>query len=170
MRKILIATLLSATAASAQVEQRILEDLQRDFGGVDGVPERGPVTSRLQVGAMLRGLDKMTGRAVDIPVMAGETVTCERLSILLDACRIPAEGETQDAYAFVEIQDSREEDPRFAGWMIASSPALNAMDHPRYDIWVTDCIDAMPDDTAGSEPVEDPVPEPLDEETLPDDG
>ena len=140
MRKILIAALMLATPAFAQVELEILQDLQRDFGVAGGEPERGEITSQPRAGAMLRGLDKMTGRASDIPVMVGEEVAYERLVIRLDACRVPAEDETPDAYAFVELRDTRETEPRFSGWMIASSPALNAMDHPRYDIWVTDCL------------------------------
>lgn len=149
MRKILIAALLCATAANAQVEQGILEDLQRDFGGNNGVPERGEITSEPQAGAVLRGLDKMTGRAQDITVMVDDTVTYERLSIELDACRSPAAGETADAFAFLQIQDSREDELRFSGWMIASSPALHAMDHPRYDIWVKECIASQDDLDAG---------------------
>lgn len=170
MRKILIAALLSATAASAQVEQGILEDLQRDFGGIGGVPERGPVTSQPRAGAMLRGLDKMTGRAHDIPVMVGEQVTYERLSILLDACRVPAAGETTDAFAFVVIQDAREDTPRFSGWMMASSPALNAMDHPRYDIWVEDCIDQAPTPEPATDATVEPDADALDDAPLPDNG
>ena len=38
-----------------------------------------------------------------------------------------------------EIRDIREEEARFYGWMFASSPALSALDHPRYDIWVLKC-------------------------------
>lgn len=159
MRKILIAALLSAGAATAQVEQDILEDLQRDFGGIRDVPERGPVTSQVRPGAMLRGLDKMTGRARDIPVMADGTAEYERLTIELEACRVPGEGETPDAFAFLTIRDAREDAPRFSGWMIASSPALNAMDHPRYDVWVTGCIDSLTDEEGVmGEELDDPLP------------
>ena len=80
---------------------------------------------------------------------------------------MPQEGEAQDAYAFMQITDSREEEPRFSGWMIASSPALIAMDHPRYDIWVSDCLreDGTPD--AASDTVE--IPDAPDAEPLPGD-
>ncbi len=139
MRKTLIFVAFFAMPAAAQVEQDILEDLRRDFGGVEAAPQRGPVTSVPRQAATLRGLDKMTGLARDIDVTVGETVEYERLTIRLDACRSPAAGEKPDAYAFVEIVDRREDAPRFSGWMIASSPALNALDHPRYDVWVTSC-------------------------------
>ena len=46
---------------------------------------------------------------------------------------------TGDAYAFLQIRDVREPAPRFSGGMFASSPALSALDHPRYDVWVVSC-------------------------------
>lgn len=164
MRTIVMVALLAAAPASAQVELGILEDLQRDFAA-ESAPERGEVTSQPRAGALLRGLDKMTGRASDIPVMVGESVQYERLTIALDACRVPQEGETQDAYAFMQITDSREDEPRFSGWMIASSPALIAMDHPRYDIWVSDCLDEAGNPDSASEAVD--VPDGPDAEPLP---
>ncbi|HVH04056.1 MAG TPA: DUF2155 domain-containing protein [Amaricoccus sp.] len=87
----------------------------------------------------LRGLDSLAGRAVDIDVPVGETVRFGRLEILAEACRVPRDNPTADAYAFLQIRDVREDVPRFSGWMFASSPALSALDHPRYDVWVVGC-------------------------------
>lgn len=140
MRKALT-TLLFLTAAlpaAAQVEQDILEDLLRDFGE-DAIPDRGEITSLEVDGAVLRGLDTLNGTVSVFTLAVGETAQYQRLDVTLRACRIPAEGEKPDAYAFLQIQDQREDAPRFAGWMIGSSPALNALDHPRYDIWVESC-------------------------------
>ncbi|OZA01113.1 MAG: hypothetical protein B7Y02_17840 [Rhodobacterales bacterium 17-64-5] len=44
-----------------------------------------------------------------------------------------------DAWAHVTILDAGQTDPVFKGWMVASSPALSALDHPRYDVWVLHC-------------------------------
>lgn len=87
----------------------------------------------------LRGLDSLAGKAVDIDVPVGEAVRFGRLEILAEACRVPRDDPKADAYAFLKIRDVREETPRFSGWMFASSPALSALDHPRYDVWVTSC-------------------------------
>ena len=89
----------------------------------------------------LRGLDTLAGRAVDIDVAVGETVRFGRLEILAEACRVPRDDPAADAYAFLSIRDVREDTPRFSGWMFASSPALSALDHPRYDVWVVSCAD-----------------------------
>jgi hypothetical protein len=87
----------------------------------------------------LRGLDNLNGTAQDITVRAGETVRYGHLEITAETCRVPRETPTADAYAFLKIRDVREDSPRFSGWMFASSPALSALDHPRYDVWVVSC-------------------------------
>lgn len=87
----------------------------------------------------LRGLDNLNGTAQDITVQAGETVRYGHLEITAETCRVPRDAPTADAFAFLKIRDVRETSPRFAGWMFASSPALSALDHPRYDVWVVGC-------------------------------
>jgi len=87
----------------------------------------------------LRGLDNLNGTAEDITVRAGETVRYGHLEIVAETCRVPRDNPKADAYAFLKIRDVREESPRFSGWMFASSPALSALDHPRYDVWVVSC-------------------------------
>ena len=89
--------------------------------------------------AILRGLDTLNGTVRDFTIAVGETLEFERLHVTLYACRYP-EGDIEgDAYAFLKIRDKRESKDRFSGWMLASSPALSALDHPRYDIWVLNC-------------------------------
>lgn len=87
----------------------------------------------------LRGLDTLNGRAEDIELTVGETVSFGQLEITVDTCRVPELDPEGDAYAFLRIRDVRDAAPRFAGWMFASSPALSALDHPRYDVWVLSC-------------------------------
>ena len=89
--------------------------------------------------ALLRGLDRINGTAEDISITVGETVTFERLEVTLLACRYPKGDINSDAFAQLIIKDIREDAPRFIGWMFASSPALSALDHPRYDVWVLSC-------------------------------
>ena len=88
---------------------------------------------------LLKGLDTLNGTTRDIPMRVGETVRYGYLEITADTCRVLKDDPAADAYAFLRIRDIRESEPRFSGWMFASSPALSAMDHPRYDIWVQSC-------------------------------
>lgn len=90
-------------------------------------------------GALLRGLDKISGRTTDLPVRVGEAVRYGRLEIRLGECRYPAGDPSSDAYAQLTISDRAQNVTRFSGWMIASSPALSALDDARYDVWVISC-------------------------------
>lgn len=91
-------------------------------------------------GAVLRGLDKFSGEVVDIELPAGRTVQFKRLNITLTECRYPAGNPSGNAYAGVQVTEIGREGVVFSGWMIASAPALSAMEHPRYDVWVMRCI------------------------------
>lgn len=90
-------------------------------------------------GAHLRGLDKVSGRTTDIELAVGESRQYGRLEIRLGECRYPAGDPSSDAYAQLTIADRSRNVTLFAGWMIASSPALSALDDARYDIWVISC-------------------------------
>lgn len=90
-------------------------------------------------GATLRALDRMAGTSMDFSVDNGSTVQIGPLVVMLEACRYPVENPTGEAYAWLDIFDERADEIVFSGWMIASSPALNALDHARYDLWVITC-------------------------------
>lgn len=90
-------------------------------------------------GAALRVLDKMTGVVSDYDLSVGQTRTEGRLTVQLDECRYPSDLPNGEAYAHLTILDSDLATPAFKGWMVASSPALSALDHPRYDVWVLRC-------------------------------
>ena len=87
----------------------------------------------------LRALDTITGLVEDIELAVGDTTVYERLMISVKDCRYPRVNINADAFAYLVIRDVREILPSFEGWMIASSPALSALEHPRYDVWVLRC-------------------------------
>lgn len=89
-------------------------------------------------GAQLRMLDKMTGVVSDYDVAVGASQIEGRLTVTLDDCRYPSDVPSE-AYAHLTIMDNEVTEPVFKAWMIASSPALSALDHPRYDVWVLRC-------------------------------
>lgn len=91
-------------------------------------------------GASLRFLDKLTSETGDVVLSRGQAAKFGRLVVRLDSCRFPAENPASDASAHLTILDGGTEAELFAGWMVASSPALSALDHPRYDVWVLSCI------------------------------
>ncbi|MDB6177980.1 DUF2155 domain-containing protein [Paracoccus sp. Z330] len=90
-------------------------------------------------GALLRGLDKVSGRTTDMQLQIGEETRFGRLQVRLGECRYPAGNPSADAYAQLTISDLSQNVTLFSGWMIASSPALSALDDARYDVWVISC-------------------------------
>ena len=92
------------------------------------------------LGADIRALDKTTGEVRDITLSDNETARFGYLSIGLAECRHPDDNAAGEAYAYLTItEEAAPSDPLFQGWMIASSPALNAMDHARFDVWILRC-------------------------------
>ena len=89
--------------------------------------------------AILRGLDKVDGSLTDIEMNAGESRSYGRLQITLGECRYPEGNPSGNAYALLTIREGDAQAPIFSGWMIANTPALNALDHARYDVWVLRC-------------------------------
>ncbi|MBN2906973.1 MAG: DUF2155 domain-containing protein [Rhodobacteraceae bacterium] len=90
-------------------------------------------------GALLRGLDKVSGDTVDLALAPGETGRVGRIEVTLQECRYPADNPASDAFALLRIVSSRDGAVLFEGWMLASSPALNPLDDSRYDVWVLRC-------------------------------
>jgi hypothetical protein len=119
-------------------------------------------------GAVLQGLDKITARISTINVAVGQTVSFGSLQITLKACDKHPPEETPESAAFLQIVEQKQgEAPvtRFSGWMFASSPALSAMEHPVYDLWVLDCTgtpETAPEptqqDETGTAPADDGAP------------
>jgi hypothetical protein len=90
-------------------------------------------------GGVVRWLDKVSGELADIDLARGQSVVKGRLTIQLDECRYPVADPASDAFAHLTIIDGLNDKTVFSGWMVASSPALSAMDHPRYDVWLLRC-------------------------------
>lgn len=97
--------------------------------------------------AVLGGLDKITARVATIEAPVGEPVHFGTLQIIVRACKKRRPEENPESAAFLDIWDQKPDQPAqslFRGWMFASSPALSAMEHPVYDVWVLDCRKAQP--------------------------
>jgi len=91
-------------------------------------------------GAVLRAIDTINGKVEDLNLKSGEIGEFGRIRILLKECRYPSSNPFDDAFALLDIREADAIEADFSGWMLASSPALNALEHPRYDVWVINCI------------------------------
>ena len=118
--------------------------------------------------AAFSGLDKITGRITNFDVYMDETVQFGALQITPRVCYTRPPTETQRTSVFLEVDQvslKGGSERIFTGWMFADSPALNAIDHPVYDIWLVDCkqsSDTPPPpnaDASSSEPPAEPSSE-----------
>jgi hypothetical protein len=100
-------------------------------------------------GGSLRFLDKLTSETGDVTLDRGQSAKFGRLLVRLDSCRYPVANPAADSEAYLTIVEETTGLELFSGWMLASSPALSALDHPRYDVWVLSCV--LPE--AAPEPV-----------------
>ncbi|MEM8616560.1 MAG: DUF2155 domain-containing protein [Pseudomonadota bacterium] len=116
----------------------------------------------------LRALDKITARSTDFEMQVGTPMVYGSLRIDVDVCFQRPPEEPPESAAFLRITsatsravesmavprsitaeeraatETEAPDVRFSGWMFASSPGLNALEHPVYDIWVIACTTEAP--------------------------
>lgn len=98
--------------------------------------------SAMADGVILQGLDKITARVSTFEAPIEELVRFGTLEIIARTCYKAPPEENPESAAFLEIIEVRPDEPPaplFTGWMFASSPALSALEHPVYDVWVIDC-------------------------------
>ena len=106
-------------------------------------PPAAPPAPEAITGAVLQGLDKTTARVTKFEARLGQTVPFGTLRVTVKDCRRHPPEETPESAAYLEIDEIRPgqatAEHLFSGWMFASSPAVSALEHPVYDVWVLAC-------------------------------
>jgi len=133
----------------------------------DEVVSEPPSTKVTNKKASFSGLDKITGRIINFDEDIGETVQFGALRVKTDACYTRPSTEAANTDAFVEVDEitlQGEVKRIFSGWMYAASPGLHGVEHPIYDIWLTDCkgpdqtiVTAAPDPPKAVAPLPPPA-------------
>ena len=106
------------------------------------LPVRAAVPTEERPIAVVRALDKITARVEELNIPIERPLKFGTIVITVHSCHVTPPEETPEAAAFIdvsEIKPGAAETTVFRGWMFASSPALSAMVHPVYDLWVTGC-------------------------------
>ena len=125
----------------------------------DEIVSEPPAQKIVNKKASFSGLDKITGRIINFDEDIGETVQFGALRVKTDACYTRPATESANTDAFVEVDEitlQGEVKRIFSGWMYAASPGLHGVEHPIYDIWLTDC--KGPDTTVVSAQPDPPKP------------
>ncbi len=129
----------------------------------DEVVTEPPAQKIVNKKASFAGLDKITGRIIDFDEAIGETVQFGALRVKTDACYTRPATESANTDAFVEVDEitlQGEVKRIFSGWMFASSPGLHAVEHPVYDIWLTDCKEPETTVVSAAPAADQPKPAP----------
>lgn len=176
---LLVATILSGLRAEAQEAQPAaavqvrLSDLpavlDRPASFEDAVPDDKGVRRSIIMG----GLDKITARTVRFEAPIGTTVRYKKLLITPRTCYVRPPEETPETSVFLDIAEPSPQGDGlqrlFSGWMFASSPGLNALEHPVYDVWVIGChVDDPSDPGAPSSAIGEADDTPVDQPSIDD--
>lgn len=139
-----------AAIAQDAADARAPEDVSENTV-VDAAPAK-PDTAHLM------GLNKITARTHPMRVGLDAPLRFGTLGIIVRACEKARPEDPPKTIAFLEVREypvneelETEPEPIFSGWMLASSPGLNALEHPVYDVWLTDCSTSSAAAPAGSE-------------------
>lgn len=92
--------------------------------------------------AVFAGLDKITGRIISFEVAVDETVQFGSLQLTPKVCWTRPQNEQPQTTTFMEVDELGSDQKYrrvFTGWMYAASPGLHGIEHPVYDVWLTDC-------------------------------
>ncbi len=91
----------------------------------------------------ITALDKITAKTLAIKLGVGEKKYFGSLEIKGLKCQLSENNEFSDAVAYLQVKDLAAKDNNqvflFNGWTFASSPTLQSIDHPIYDLWITGC-------------------------------
>ena len=127
----------------------------------DAVVVEPPAQRIINPTAVFAGLDKITGRIISFDVAINETVQFGALQVTPRVCYSRPPTETPNTDAFVEVDEvtlQGEIKRIFTGWMFAASPGLHAVEHPIYDVWITDCKGGQAPTVADAPEAKPPAP------------
>jgi hypothetical protein len=118
-----------------------------------GVSDARAETIQNQI-AVFAALDKVTGRISHLEIPINQTVQFGALKVTPRVCNTRPPTEPPHTDSFVEVDEIKltgEVERIFTGWMFADSPGLHAVEHPVFDVWLTNCKTNEPAAPAGSE-------------------
>ena len=91
----------------------------------------------------LKALDKITAKTSTFRLAVGEKKFFGPLEIKALKCQLSENNDAIDTVAYLQVKDLSAKDNNqvflFNGWTFASSPTLQSIDHPVYDLWITGC-------------------------------
>ena len=136
---------LEQLSPTFEEEKSELEKIDENNTAADqeDVTEQGEVAKNDKIYINLKALDKITAKTSSIRLAVGEKKFFGPLEIKALKCQLSENQDISDTVAYIQVKDlSAKDNDRvflFNGWTFASSPTLQSIDHPVYDLWITSC-------------------------------
>ena len=134
---------LSATFEEDKTELEKIEDKNITLNKSEDISIESKSAKNDKVYINLTALDKITAKTSSIRLAVGDKKFFGSLEIQALKCQLSEGSDTSDAVAYIQVKDLSAKDNNqvflFNGWTFASSPTLQSIDHPVYDLWITGC-------------------------------
>jgi len=134
---------LSPTFEEDKTELEKIEDKNITLNKSDDISSEPKSLKDDKVYINLTALDKITAKTSSIKLAIGDKKIFGSLEIQALKCQLSESSDTSDAVAYIQVKDLSAKDNNqvflFNGWTFASSPTLQSIDHPIYDLWITSC-------------------------------
>ena len=134
---------LSPTFEEDKDELEKVEENDNDLDDNQDISKEGESKKNDKIYINLKALDKITAKTSAIRLTVGEKKFFGTLEIKALKCQLSEGNHTSDTVAFIQVKDLSAKDNNqvflFNGWTFASSPTLQSIDHPVYDLWITSC-------------------------------
>ena len=134
---------LSPTFEEDKTELEKIKDKNITLNKSDDISSEPKSLKDDKVYINLTALDKITAKTSSIKIAIGDKKFFGSLEIQALKCQLSESSDTSDAVAYIQVKDLSAKDNNqvflFNGWTFASSPTLQSIDHPIYDLWITSC-------------------------------
>ena len=134
---------LSPTFEEEKDELEKIDDQNNSLNIIENTTEEKIIKKNDKIYINIKALDKVTAKTSDIRLAIGEKKFFGSLEIKGLKCQLSEDSEFIDTVAYLQVKDLASKDNNqvflFNGWTFASSPTLQSIDHPIYDLWITGC-------------------------------
>ena len=134
---------LSPTFEEDKDELEKIEEQNTNLNNIQNIPEEDKDKISDKIYINIKALDKITAKTSAIRLAIGDTEFFGPLEIKALKCQLSEKNDSTDTVAYLQVKDLSAKDNNqvflFNGWTFASSPTLQSIDHPIYDLWITSC-------------------------------
>jgi len=134
---------LSPTFEEEKHELEKIEKENVNLNNTENILEKSNIKKNEKIYINLKALDKITAKTSAIKLAIGEKKFFGSLEIKVLKCQLSENNDFTDTVAYLQVKDLSTKDNNqvflFNGWTFASSPTLQSIDHPIYDLWIISC-------------------------------